>query len=207
MKSSVDNRRQAGIPAAPLQGAFGLMGILSLRCSGRARRWGKKAQRGFSLVEILVVLAIFGTLIAIAAPTFLTSTFPHMKLKSTSRDIFSMLQYARSKAVNSTQKYGVRFDLDAAPKRYLVVTRAADTDPWTADPQIAAKDLEAGVNIFSVTVGGVTYTTGTTAVIAFDPFGSATLAEIKLNGSANSADKYKVTVSSASGRVKILTAW
>lgn len=178
------------------------------RYNGLSMRSGSQmGQRGFSLVEILVVVAILGTLLAIAAPTFLTSTFPHMKLKSTSRDIFSMFQYARSKAVNSTRKYGVRFDLSAAPKNFMVVTRAADTDPWTADPQIASKDVESGVSVFSITIGGVVYTTGTTSVIAFDPFGSATSAKIKLNGAANTADKYSVTVSSASGRVKILKTW
>jgi len=57
------------------------------------------------------------------------------------------------------------------------------------------------------TVGAVTYTTGTTAVIAFDPFGSATSAEIRLYAATNNSDKYEVTVSSASGRVKILTTW
>ncbi len=172
---------------------------------GVTRRGHK--EKGFSLIEILVVLAIFGTLLAIAAPSFLTTTFPHMKLKSASREIFSMLQYARSKAVNATQKYGVQFDLDAGPKRYLVVTRASDTDPWTADTAMAAKELESDVNIFSVTVGAVTYTSGTTAVIAFDPFGSATAASIRLNVASNTADKYMVSVSSASGRVKILTTW
>jgi type II secretion system protein H len=165
------------------------------------------AQRGFSLVEILVVLAIFGTLLAIAAPNFLSATFPHMKLKSASRDIFSILQYARSKAVNSTQKYGVRFDLDASPKRYMVVTRASDTDPWTTDTDMSPRDLEDAVDIFSVTVGTVTYTTGTTAVIAFDPFGSATSADIRLYAATNNSDKYRITVASASGRVKILTTW
>ncbi len=164
-------------------------------------------ERGFSLVEILVVLAIFGTLLAIAAPNFLSATFPHMKLKSASRDIFSILQYARSKAVNSTQKYGVRFELDTSPKRYMVVTRASDTDPWTTDTDMSPRDLEDAVDIFSVTVGAVTYTTGTTAVIAFDPFGSATSADIRLYAATNNSDKYKITVASASGRVKILTAW
>ncbi len=167
----------------------------------------RRGQRGFSLVEILVVLAIFGTLLAIAAPNFLSATFPHMKLKSASRDIFSILQYARSKAVNSTQKYGVRFDLDASPKRYMVVTRASDTDPWTTDTEMAPRDLEDAVDIFSVTVGTVTYTSGTTAVIAFDPFGSATAADIKLYAATNNSDKYRITVASASGRVKILTTW
>jgi prepilin-type N-terminal cleavage/methylation domain-containing protein len=172
----------------------------------RRQRRGK-GQKGFSLVEILVVVAIFGTLLAIAAPNFLSTTFPHMKLKSASRDIFSLLQYARSKPVNSTQKYGVRFELSASPKRYMVVTRAADTDPWTTDTYMTPRDLESNVDIFSVTVGAVTYTTGTTAVIAFDPFGSATSAEIDLYAATNNADKYAVTVSSASGRVRILTTW
>ncbi len=210
MKNSV-KRVYHGPQRAPLKGSScsaELLGIFLRPLMRRAcvRRRGA-AEKGFSLVEILVVMAILGTLLAIAAPSFLSTTFPHMKLKSTSRDIFSMLQYARSKAVNATQKYGVRFDLDAGPKRYLVVTRASDADPWTADIAIAAKDVEGGVDVFSVTVGGTTYTTGTTAVIAFDPFGSATSANIRLNAASNSADKYAVTVSPASGRVKILTTW
>jgi len=184
------------------------MRIFSPSVSRRAGSWRTGASKGFSLVEILVVLAIFGTLVAIAAPTFLSSSFPHMKLKSTSRDIFSILQYARSKAVNSTQEYGVQFDLDASPKKFFVVTRPASGGTWSLDPQIAAKDVESGVNIVSVAVGtSLPVVSGTTAVIAFDPFGSATAATIKLDNASNSADRYAVTVSPASGRVKILTTW
>ncbi|MFQ5442536.1 MAG: Tfp pilus assembly protein FimT/FimU [Thermodesulfobacteriota bacterium] len=164
-------------------------------------------EKGFTLVETLVVVAIFAVLVIIAAPNFLSTTFPRMKLKSSARDVYTMLQYARGKAVSSTQQYGVQFNLDAVPETFDVVTRAVGASTWNIDTSIAQKSVESGIEIFSVTVGGTEYTTGTTPVISFDPFGAASVADIKLNVTQIPAEQYKVSVASSSGRVTINTSW
>ncbi len=166
------------------------------------------SNRGFTLVELLVVIAILGILVAIGVPTFMSTTYPHIKLTRTARDIYTTLQYARGKAVGMTQDYGVRFDLSADPETFTVVTRSSSSDPWQADSSYAKRTVESGVNIFDVTLSGsTTYTTGTTGVIVFKPVGTATEALIRLQSIADPTDKYKITVSATTGRVQIVKGW
>lgn len=65
-------------------------------------------RRGFSIAEILVAIAVFAILAAIAAPQFLAFR-PRNRLNGAARQIYAELMWARSKAVNDNAAYVVTF--------------------------------------------------------------------------------------------------
>lgn len=62
--------------------------------------------RGFTLVELMVTLAVLAIVLAIAAPSF-TTLIQSNRTQTISNDLVGALQYARSEAV----KRGVRVDI------------------------------------------------------------------------------------------------
>lgn len=64
---------------------------------------------GFSLIELMVVLAVLGIVAALAAPA-LMSMAPNMALKSAGRDLYTFLQSAKVLAIRNNTTVTVRFD-------------------------------------------------------------------------------------------------
>lgn len=86
-------------------------------------------QNGFTMIELVVTLAIFGIMLAIALPSFL-SYLPTMRLKGAARDISSTLQSARMEAVSRNANCNVSFNINN--KSYTVscinITTTLPTD-------------------------------------------------------------------------------
>jgi type IV fimbrial biogenesis protein FimT len=55
-------------------------------------------QRGFTIIEILLVIVIIGVFLAIAAPSFVTYT-SSQKVKTASFDMYAAMMFARSEAI------------------------------------------------------------------------------------------------------------
>lgn len=88
----------------------------------------KANQKGLTLVEVIIVIAIIGILSAVAIPNFL-SWLPNMRLREATRELHSLIQQVRTEAIRSNQARAIVFQ--AANNRYSICSSSgADTD-WS----------------------------------------------------------------------------
>jgi prepilin-type N-terminal cleavage/methylation domain-containing protein len=80
-----------------------------------------KKNKGFTLLEMMVVIAITAIVSAIAIPNFI-SVATGMKIRSASRDLCSTLRQARMNAIRTNTRWAVQFNVaDAPPPNYIVI--------------------------------------------------------------------------------------
>lgn len=75
------------------------MGSKTIRCD-----------RGFTLVELMVIMVIIATVAAIALPSF-QSWLPNLKMKAAARDLFSKMQEIRLLAIKENSGYAISFNV------------------------------------------------------------------------------------------------
>jgi len=73
----------------------------------------KKSTSGFTLLELMVSIAILGILAALAVPAFSTWT-PNYRLKNASSDLYSNIQAGRMRAIQNGADYAIVFDTGGA---------------------------------------------------------------------------------------------
>jgi type IV fimbrial biogenesis protein FimT len=101
-------------------------------------------QRGFTIIEILLVIVIIGVLLSIAAPSFVTFT-SSQKVKTASFDLYAAMMFARSEAIKR--------------KVNVTVKPIDDVDwknGWTIDAAGAATPLRRQDPLSGVTFSGAT---------------------------------------------------
>lgn len=90
------------------------------------------ADRGFSLVDTIMVMAIFATLAAIAVPS-MQDVVENMRLGMALRDVERELQSARLKAVSTNRPMRVRFNCPAVGQLRAVELIGTPRVPVAAD--------------------------------------------------------------------------
>jgi len=139
--------------------------------------------RGFTLVELLVVLAVMAAVLAIAVPVVGTAV-PGLAFKSSVRDVATALRASRSEAIVGNRE--TAFVLDLATRAYVVTGR---------EPRRLRDDIDiAFVTARSEMLGE------TAGVIRFFPDGSSTGGRVTLTRAERS---YHVDVDWLTGRVAI----
>lgn len=131
--------------------------------------WNGRRQEGFTLIEMIVVIAVIGIVSAIAIPNYLAS-LPEKRLKSAARDLHSNLQKARISAVKNNQKWAVTFDTGG--EKYSVCSSWVSSTDHTVEETIDLQDYP-----------GVEYQSVTVSPIVFKPQGTGTagIATLKNN--------------------------
>lgn len=100
----------------------------------------KKRMSGFSTMELIIVVAILGTLAAIAIPGFAV-WLPDSRLKGAARDLYSNIQLAKLMAVRQNADCAIVFDPGVSPGRYFVCSGPGADGTWNGPPALGGDDV------------------------------------------------------------------
>ena len=132
-----------------------------------------KANSGFTLVELMVVIAIIAVSLIIAIPTYHFSIKPTAELNGAARQLFSDIQLARLQAVSKHVRHGL--DFDSTADDYIVFQDTNGDYEYDAGETIVKRvKFSAGLGYSSVSLDagygggdGVTFDTGSGIVNSF----------------------------------------
>ncbi len=148
-----------------------------------------RKDKGFTLVEMMVVIAIMAIVSAIAVPNFY-SYAAGMKLRSASRDLYSTLQSTRMKAIRQNTRWAVQFNAPT-PTNYRVIDCGIDNICVSDDDSLKIPTMMsqyAGVNMTSFP-----------GIVEFYPDGTSSGGIINFGNSTGHTSQVEVLIS---GRIK-----
>lgn len=149
-----------------------------------------KNESGYSLIELLIVLAIIAVLTGLAQASF-TAQLPHLRLSHAARTLVSDLRWARQLAVASGQPVSVVLDIEQ--DRYQIERQSQPGIPigWVRDLQDRGQGF-GEIDLVSSSGG---------RAIAFQPNGISTdMTTIILKNGGKEQRQITVAIT---GRVKI----
>lgn len=142
-----------------------------------SNRLSSGAARGFTLVEMVVVMAIVGVLLAIAVP-FFGKVSRRVHLEGTAREVYMPLLRARLEAIKRGNNVLVEISTDSSKSSYLRPIMFVDTGSTTnvydsGDTAIGSYPLTANVNVAVDTYSSIAPAASSQTVeFIFTPFGS-----------------------------------
>jgi general secretion pathway protein H len=155
------------------------------RFAGGAYRHAQRRGRGFTLLEILVVLTLIGLIAAVTIPTF-SGGVSTTALKSAAREIAAGLRLARGQAI--AQRTEATLELDVAARAFRVLP----------DPRVHELPREIEIKLYTAQRDLVSDQVG---AVRFYPDGGSNGGRITL---AAGERKFDVDIDWLTGRVAIL---
>ena len=145
--------------------------------------------KGFTLVEMVIVIAVMAILAAIAAPNFQTY-MTQRRLSGTARQVMTDLMAAKMKAVSLNQNVKVSFESN----HIYQIWNDANGDGTVADDEgdDIVRDIHPDYHDVTLSMGKINY-------IMFYPRGTASNRTVTATNLAGS----KTITTSLAGRVKI----
>lgn len=163
----------------------------------RFRQSPSGAERGITLMEMLMVVGIIGTMTVIAGPG-MRSWWVSFQFHNSVREIVFTMQLARMKAISKGVEYRVVFDLNEETFQMERGNRANESDAWIPEEEL--RDIHAKANIAFVNH----YTSGRRSK-QFNPNGTSSSGSIRLNNAKNG--KFTVTLTPTTGNITLIEGW
>jgi general secretion pathway protein H len=157
--------------------------------------------RGFSLLELIIVLFIMGFSIALISPS-LTRILESAEIKATAQKVSSILRNSRSEAVNRGEVYQVLFDLRSGAVNVRTIRPEEMETEETKDKKGSGRtfSIPGGIQIREMKTGSGQYPSELPA-IEFYPNGGSNGSSFLLEG--EDQRQYRIHVHSITGAVKI----
>ncbi|MBW2367806.1 MAG: GspH/FimT family protein [Deltaproteobacteria bacterium] len=154
-----------------------------------------KHNKGFSLVELLVVVACLAALACVAAPNWIQSQWPRYQLKGAVRQMANDLRYARARSVSTNREYRMMFDATLGSYVLESGDQSSGSRQWTATRAPTCFG-PAGQGVFS----NIRLVSVSTDRIVFKPTGNMTPTRMTLE---NTIGGTLQVVCAMSGRIRI----
>ena len=151
-------------------------------------------KKGITLIELVIVMVIIAIGAALMVPGF-GAWMPYYRLKSTTRDIVSMMRTAQMKAVSTNQQYGVSFD--TANNQFQLYRNSGGLQP-----EGSPSSLPSGVQFQSLTGLPADGLGGQPSIRFFPDSTSSADGTITLINNKNT--QKSIQVSKSTGRIRIL---
>ena len=175
---------------------------MTTRCWAIGRLRQVAGRRGFTLLELLVVILLLGVVTALVAPRIVTTN--GAALQTSARSTAALLRYLGERANGSKDVYRLHFDLAGNGIR---VARRLPGGEETApeDPMLRRRVLEDGVRISDVQTPRLGKVTEGKLLVDVGPAGLGELLVIHL--AAGRDESCTVIAYPNNGKVKILAGY
>ena len=128
-----------------------------------------KSSRGFTIIEMMIILAIIGVILTVAAPNF-NAYRQNTNLKEAARDISSDISLYKQRAVAENRRYRINFS--AAANTYTIQQETVVNNTGTGNyVDLITKTVGAGNA--NIVISGTPSFSGGVTYVTFNPRGTS----------------------------------